>query len=93
VIKGTTFSLPPVGEADRENYHRKFIDIEGRGPWYRLPRTSLTKSGSGKPRLDVEPVRRHAKYRSNRRPRGAYTIATVRSWPDDARSATTPPDP
>jgi [ribosomal protein S5]-alanine N-acetyltransferase len=43
VIKGTSVSLRPVAEADLEELHRRSMDLEARGPWYPLPRTSLTK--------------------------------------------------
>jgi RimJ/RimL family protein N-acetyltransferase len=42
VINGTGVSLRPVAEADLDELHRKLIDIEGRGPWYPMSRTSLT---------------------------------------------------
>lgn len=43
MIKGKTVALRPVAEADLEELHNKLIDIEGRGPWYPISRTSLTK--------------------------------------------------
>ena len=43
MIKGTSVSLRPVSEADLEGLHRRSLDLEARGPWYPLPRTSLTK--------------------------------------------------
>ena len=43
MIKGTSVSLRPVAEADLEELHRRSMDLEARGPWYPLPRTSLTK--------------------------------------------------
>jgi ribosomal-protein-alanine N-acetyltransferase len=43
VIKGTNVALRPIAEADLEELHSRLIDLEGRGPWYPLPRTSLTK--------------------------------------------------
>lgn len=43
MIKGTTVSLRPVEERDLDEFHSKLIDMESRGPWYPLPRTSLTK--------------------------------------------------
>jgi ribosomal-protein-alanine N-acetyltransferase len=42
VIKGPKVALRPVAEADLEELHAHLIDIEGRGPWYPMPRTSLT---------------------------------------------------
>lgn len=43
MIKGTGVSLRPVVEADLEELHSRLIDIEGRGPWYPMPQTSLTR--------------------------------------------------
>jgi ribosomal-protein-alanine N-acetyltransferase len=43
VIKGTSVSLRPVAEPDLEELHSRLIDIDARGPWYPMPRTSLTK--------------------------------------------------
>ena len=43
MIKGTSISLRPVTESDLQEFHRRLIDIEARGPWYPLPRTSFTK--------------------------------------------------
>jgi [ribosomal protein S5]-alanine N-acetyltransferase len=43
VIKGASVSLRPVAEADLEELHRRSLDLDARGPWYPLPRTSLTK--------------------------------------------------
>ena len=43
MIKGKTISLRPVEERDLGEFHSKLIDMESRGPWYPLPRTSLTK--------------------------------------------------
>lgn len=43
MIKGTGVSLRPIAEADLAELHRNLIHIEGRGPWYPMPRTSLTK--------------------------------------------------
>jgi [ribosomal protein S5]-alanine N-acetyltransferase len=42
VIKGSRVSLRPVAEADLDELHAHLTDIEGRGPWYPMPRTSLT---------------------------------------------------
>jgi [ribosomal protein S5]-alanine N-acetyltransferase len=43
VIVGKIVSLRPIAEADLEELHAKLIDMESRGPWYPMPRTSLTK--------------------------------------------------
>jgi [ribosomal protein S5]-alanine N-acetyltransferase len=43
VIHGTVVSLRPVAEDDLDELHRGLIDIEARGPWYPMSRTSLTK--------------------------------------------------
>jgi RimJ/RimL family protein N-acetyltransferase len=43
VIKGRSVSLRPVAEDDLDEFHSRVIDIEARGPWYPLPRTSLVK--------------------------------------------------
>jgi RimJ/RimL family protein N-acetyltransferase len=43
VIKGSSISLRPVAESDLEELHRELLDLESRGPWYPLPRTSFIK--------------------------------------------------
>lgn len=47
MIKGTKISLRPMAEADVEVIHKWYVDIEARGPWVPLPRTSLTKYRAG----------------------------------------------
>ncbi len=43
MIKGDRISLRPVREEEVDAIHAAFIDIERRGPWVPMPRTSLLK--------------------------------------------------
>jgi hypothetical protein len=52
MIKGTRISLRPVAESDLEAFQRARTDIETRGAWVPLPRTSLLRLG---PRPASEP--------------------------------------
>lgn len=43
MLKGTSISLRPIGEADLDPIHATSMDLATRGPWYPLPSQSLTK--------------------------------------------------
>jgi len=43
MLTGTTVALRPVSALDLDDLHRHLLDGEARGPWYPLPRTSLTR--------------------------------------------------
>lgn len=43
MLRGRNIVLRPITGADLEPLHQRIIDIEARGPWYPMPRTSLTR--------------------------------------------------
>jgi ribosomal-protein-alanine N-acetyltransferase len=47
MITGTRVSLRPLSESELDDFHVRFVDIDGRGPWYPMPRTSLTRLREG----------------------------------------------
>ena len=43
MLRGSVVRLRPVFESDLETLHAEMLNVEARGPWFPLPRTSLTK--------------------------------------------------
>jgi ribosomal-protein-alanine N-acetyltransferase len=47
MINGTKVTLRPLRESELDDLHPQLIDIDARGPWFPMPRTSLTRLHEG----------------------------------------------